>query len=243
MDRELVSQLAASGVLRAGINMSNFLLVTNTSAEGIPEGVSPDIAHELASALGVVAELKPYVGPGELADGIANDEWDIGNIAAEAERAKTIQFSIPYCEIQATYLLRPDSAIQTLADVDVPEHRIVVKQRSAYDLWLSENIQHAKIIRTDNVDTAFDEFVKDEMAVLAGLRPKLIEQQAQLNGSVLMDESFTAVQQSIGCAKGKPEATQFINAKITQWITSGFIQGLIDKHGVTGKLSVASIQG
>lgn len=243
MHRDTVSQLAATGVLRAGINMSNFLLVTKTSPEGIPEGVSPDIAHELASTLGVVAELKPYAGPGEVADGIANDEWDIGNIAAEAERAKTIQFSIPYCEIQATYLLQPGSAIQSLVDVDTPEHRVVVKQRSAYDLWLSENLQHAQIIRTDNVDAAFDKFVNDERAVLAGLRPKLIEQQAQLAGSVLMDESFTAVQQSIGCAPRKPEALKFINAKIREWICSGFIQGLIDKHGVTGKLSVAAIQG
>ena len=243
MTHEAVSELAPTGVLRAGINMSNFLLVTKTAADGSPQGVSPDIAHELASTLGVVATLKPYAGPGELADGIANDEWDIGNIAAEAERAKTIQFSIPYCEIQATYLLPSGSAIQSLADVDAPGNRIVVKQRSAYDLWLTENIKHAQIIRMDSVDSAYAVFVKDKLEVLAGLRPKLIEQQTQLTGSVILDESFTAVQQSIGCAPGKPAATQYINEKIKQWITNGFIQQLIDKHGVTGKLSVATVEG
>jgi polar amino acid transport system substrate-binding protein len=95
----------------------------------------------------------------------------------------------------------------------------------------------------DSVDSAYAVFVKDKLEVLAGLRPKLIEQQTQLTGSVILDESFTAVQQSIGCAPGKPAATQYINEKIKQWITNGFIQQLIDKHGVTGKLSVATVEG
>lgn len=41
MTPEIVAQLAPHGVLRAGINMSNFLLVTGRSPSGDPEGVSP----------------------------------------------------------------------------------------------------------------------------------------------------------------------------------------------------------
>lgn len=240
MNSVVVNQLAPSGVLRAGINMSNFLLVTDKAANGDPIGVSPDIAHELAAILGVDAKLISYPGPGELADGVVEDAWDIGNIAAEAERAKTIQFSIPYCEIQATFLLPAGSAIQTISEVDSPGNRIVVKQRSAYDLWLTENIKHATLLRTDSVDASFELFVSEKLEVLAGLRPKLIEQQAQLEHSRLFDESFTAVQQSIGCSHGKADAVVFLNEQIGKWIDTGFIQSLIDKHGVSGKLSVAS---
>jgi len=240
MDNRVVSQLAPTGVLRAGINMSNFLLVTNKDENGLPVGVSPDIAHKLAELLGVKAELIAYPGPGELADGMAANAWDIGNIAAEAERAKTINFSNPYCEIQATYLLPEGTTINHIDEVDAPGNRIVVKQRSAYDLWLTENLKHATILRTDSVDSALDLFVNDKLEVLAGLRPKLSEQHAQLAGSRLLDQSFTAVQQSIGCAHGKPEAKEFLNTQIKQWIADGTIQSLIDKHGVSGKLSVAS---
>ena len=42
-----------------------------------------------------------YPGPGPLADNINN--LDIGNIANETERAKTIEFSSAYCNIQARY--------------------------------------------------------------------------------------------------------------------------------------------
>src|SRR5262249_43539068 len=45
--RQVVSELAPTGVLRAGINMSNFLLVTGKSDAGDPQGVAPDVAAEI----------------------------------------------------------------------------------------------------------------------------------------------------------------------------------------------------
>jgi 8-oxo-dGTP pyrophosphatase MutT (NUDIX family) len=41
--------------LRAGINLSNFLLVTGKSPAGDPEGVAPDLAREIAKRLDVPA--------------------------------------------------------------------------------------------------------------------------------------------------------------------------------------------
>ena len=110
MNQQLLEQLAPTGVLRVGVNMANFLLVTGESGNGDPEGVSPGIAKAMADKLGVAVSYVPFVGPGEVADAAADDVWDIGNIAAEPERAKTITFSSAYCEIQATYLLPPESA-------------------------------------------------------------------------------------------------------------------------------------
>ena len=44
MDKEIQTELSSNGVLRAAINMSNFLLVTDKTKEGTPIGVSPDMA-------------------------------------------------------------------------------------------------------------------------------------------------------------------------------------------------------
>ena len=48
MSPKIIEQLAPKGVLRVAINLSNFLLVTDRSAEGNPVGVSPDMASEVA---------------------------------------------------------------------------------------------------------------------------------------------------------------------------------------------------
>jgi len=204
-------ELCPSGVLRAAINMTNGLLVTGTSASGDPEGVSPDMAAAVAAALSVPVELKPYPGPGYLADALAENAWDIGNIAAEPERAKTICFSPAYCEIQATYLVHESSSFQTVDDVDSAGVRISAKSRAAYELWLSDNLQRATLVTSDSFETSSDKFFRDHLEALAGLRPALLKEQARLPGTRILQQRFTSVQQCIGCRHGMPAASQWLN--------------------------------
>jgi polar amino acid transport system substrate-binding protein len=93
MPQEVVSDLAPTGVLRAAINMGNFLLVTGRAASGDPEGVAPDMAREIASQLSVPVRYVPYPRPGELADAAGTGVWDIGLIGAEPQRAEKIAFT------------------------------------------------------------------------------------------------------------------------------------------------------
>ena len=76
------NELAPNGVLRAGINLANFLLVTGETPDGDPDGVSPDMAREVANRLGVPLKLVTFPNPGALADAAVEDVWDIGAITA-----------------------------------------------------------------------------------------------------------------------------------------------------------------
>src|SRR2546423_14707779 len=99
---QIVSELAPTGVLRAAINMGNFLLVTGKAPNGDPTGVSPDMAAAVAARLGVPVKYVPYARPGELADDAPKGLCDIGNIRAQPPRAAGIHFTPAYCEIEAT---------------------------------------------------------------------------------------------------------------------------------------------
>src|SRR5260370_42443045 len=103
MPREVVSELAPTGVLRAAINMGNFLLVTGKSPSGDPTGVSPDMAAAIAARLAVPVKYVPYARPGEIADDAEKGLWDIGLIGAEPPRAGVINFTAAYWEVEATY--------------------------------------------------------------------------------------------------------------------------------------------
>ena len=120
---QIVSELAPTGVLRAAINMGNFLLVTGKHPSGDPSGVSADIAAAIAARLGVPVKYVPYAKPGEIADDAEKGLWDIGNIGAEPQRAAVINFTAAYCEIEATYLVPKGSAISSIAEVDRPGNR------------------------------------------------------------------------------------------------------------------------
>src|SRR5260221_12705883 len=99
---QIVSELAPTGVLRAAINMGNFLLVTGKAPNGDPSGVSPDMAAAVATRLGVPVKYVPYARPGAIADDAEKGAWDIGNIGAEPQRAAVINFTAAYYELEVT---------------------------------------------------------------------------------------------------------------------------------------------
>ena len=238
MSEIILKQLAPRGYLRAAINLSNFLLVTGKEANGDPQGVSPDMARALAHELGVDIELISFSRPGELADAIFEDKWDIGNIANESERAKSITFSLPYTSIESTFLLRKHLNFNTIKDIDQEGIRIAVAERSAYDLWLTENIKKADLIRAKSIDESFSIFQENQYEVLAGLRPKLTDDVKKTKDCLILDESFTYINQCIGSKPNNIEAASFINKFINKNIENGFIKSLLIKHNVLGKLSL-----
>ena len=236
MSPEIMAQLAPTGVLRAGINMSNFLLVNGRSADGGPQGVSPGMAAAVAERLGVPVRYIPYPRPGALADALG--EWDIGLIGAEPQRAQTIAFSAAYAEIEATYMVPPGSPITGIEEVDRPGIRIAVTARAAYDLWLERNIHHATLLRTDSIDSAYELFVADGLEALAGLRPRLVSDVQKMPGARILDGQYTAVQQAIGTARGNTQAAAFLAGFVEEAKASGLVARLIAQHGVQG-LTVA----
>jgi len=238
MNADVVSQLAPTGVLRAAINMGNFLLVTGRSPSGDPEGVAPDMARALAERLGVPVRYAPFPMPGALADAVDGDVWDVGLIGAEPQRAEKIAFTPAYVEIEATYLAPPGSKLEKLADVDRPGVRIAVTARAAYDLWLERNIKHATLVRSESLDAACEQFVREKLDVLAGLRPRLIKDAAAMPGSRILEGQFMAVQQAIGTARRNEAGAAFLRQFVEEAKASGLVARLIERHGVQG-LSVA----
>ena len=238
MNSDLRSELAPSGTLRAAINLANFLLVTGRTPDGDPEGVAPDMAAEIARRLDVPITYVPFETPAKLADAATDDAWDIGLIGAEPARAETIAFTAAYTEIEATYLVPPGSSLRRIEDVDRDGVRIAVAGGSAYDLFLSRNIERAELVRASGLDGSFDLFLERQLDALAGLRPRLLSDVERLSGSRILDGQFTAVQQAVGTPKPRERGAAFLAEIVEEAKASGLVQRLIDRHGVRG-LSVA----
>jgi polar amino acid transport system substrate-binding protein len=236
----VVAELAPTGVLRAGINMSNFLLVSGSSPSGEPQGVAPDMARAIADRLGVPVAYKPFPRPGELADAAADDIWDIGLIGAEPARAKKIAFTAAYAEIASTYLVPAGSPLKAIEDVDRPGVRIAVTDRTAYELWLNRNIKHAELVKSESLDAALEQFVAEKMDALAGLRPRLLKDVEKLAGAKILDGQFSAVQQAVGTLRTREASAAFLRDFVEEAKASGLVAGLIERHKIQG-LSVAPL--
>ena len=243
MSPEVKSQLAPTGVLRAGINMSNFLLVTGQSPSGDPEGVSPSMARAIAERLGVPVKYVTYPRPSALADAAGTGAWDIGLIGAEPQRAEKIAFTAAYFEIEATYLVPPGSPIAAMDQVDRPGVRIYSNAGAAYTLWLERNIKQAKLVLVPGGGgAAFQKFLDDKGEVYAGLRPGLISDIEKLPGARMLDGQFMAVQQAIGTARANEAGAAFLRDFVEEAKRTGLVARFIQQHQVRG-LSVAPAAG
>jgi polar amino acid transport system substrate-binding protein len=236
--QQIVSELAPTGVLRAGINLGNFLLVTGKAASGDPQGVAPDMAAEIAKRLGVPVAYVPFDRPSKLAEAAGTNMWDIALIGAEPQRAEKITFTAAYCEIEATYLVPGGSPISSIADIDRPGMRITVRRGAAYCLWLERNIKQAKLLMSDSADGPFNQFVAEKLEAYAALKPQLLTDVNKLPGSKILPGNFMTVQQAIGTAKPNTAGAAFLSDFVAEAKSSGLVARLIEKHHVVG-LSVA----
>jgi polar amino acid transport system substrate-binding protein len=233
-----MKELTPTGKLRVGVNLSNFLLVQR-NADGTIRGIVPDLAEELAKRLGVPAELRKYEKVGEVADGAKKGEWDVAFIGAEPQRAVEIDFTAPYVEIEACYLVPAGSPLKTIAEVDRKGVRIAVAERSAYHLWLERNIKHATLVTAAGIEASYQIFVTDKLEVLAGLKPRLMDDVAKLPGAKILEGRFTAVQQAIGTPKGRPEGAAYLHKFAEDVKASGLVAQLIERHKIRGLLVAA----
>jgi polar amino acid transport system substrate-binding protein len=102
---EAIQDLAASGVVRAAINIADPVLACKAPAGGEPSGVSVDIAPEIGRRLDRPVQLIVYETAGKVVEALARSEWDVAFLADEPARADRVVFSAPYVVIEGTYRL------------------------------------------------------------------------------------------------------------------------------------------
>jgi len=232
------TQLAPTGKLRAGINYGNFILAQKDPATGDSRGPAIDLARELGKRLGVPVEIVAYTAVGTMVDGAKAGAWDIAFLGSDPARAGEIDFTAAYLELEATYLVPPNSRLRTIADVDQEGVRVAAPARANYELYLSRSLKRANLVRADNADAAFKLLVEGRVDALAGLSQALGSLTEKLPGSRMIDGRFMAVPQSVGTPKGRDAGFAYLRAFVEDAKASGMVARSIQNTGYRG-VSVA----
>ena len=67
----------------------------------------------------------------------------------------------------------------------------------------------------------------------------MINDVEKLPGSRMLEGKFTSVQQAVGTPKGRDAGAQFLREFVAEAKASGFVGELIERFGVSGRLTVA----
>jgi polar amino acid transport system substrate-binding protein len=215
---DIVKDIAPTGTLRASVNLGNPVLTQGTPEA--PRGVTPDLAHELGRRLGLPVELICFDGAGKTFEALKAGKVDVVFLAIEPVRAAEIAFTAPYVIIEGVYMAPKNSALKNIADLDREGVRIGVSKGSAYDLYLTRTLKHAKLERGEDGVALF---VKDKLEAAAGVKQPLAAYAKNHPDVRVIDGRFMEIKQAMGVPKGRDKAAAYLRAFVEEMKASGFV--------------------
>jgi polar amino acid transport system substrate-binding protein len=130
-------------------------------------------------------------------------------------------------------MVRNDSPLKEIADVDKPGIRIAVGRASAYDLYLTRTVKHATVMRAavGGGRAMIELFVNDKLDVAAGVRQQL-EAYAKGRSDVrIMSGRFMEIQQAMGTPKGRLAGAAYLRAFVEDVKAKGLVADAIKRAG------------
>ena len=205
-----LNELAPTGKLRVGVVSaplrSAFFVVED--AHGRPDGVTVDLGKELARRLGVPVEFMVAPNAGELVNAASAGALDVAFMPVDDERRKRLDFGASYFIIESTYLVRADSDIKTLAEVDRPDIKVIGIANTATIRSAGRSLKNTTITPLRSVDEAMEILRSGKADAFALTRDSLPSLAARLPGSRILDGSFMQTGIAVAVPKNRPQCAR-----------------------------------
>lgn len=239
IDDGLRQALAPNGSLRVTINLGNALLAHAGADPKAPEGVSVDLARQIADQLNLPLTLVVVDGAAKAVAAVRGGQADLGFFAIDPARGDGIAFTAPYLLIEGAYLVRADSGLQSNDEVDQPENRVVVGRGSAYDLFLSRHLSRARLERAPTSQAVVAEFLRGGFEVAAGVRQQLEADLAVPPAGApalrVLPGRFMVIEQAMGLPADRPStAIAWLREFVEGTKRNGQVAAALARHQVTG---------
>ena len=229
-----VADIVRAGKVRVGVGVVAPHWAVKDPQTGQLRGVAVDIARALAKRIGVELVTVEYPSPPAVLSGLKDSAWDVGFLAIDPSRATVLDFSPPYLQIDATYLVPDGSSIQNVADADQPGVRIAVTSRSVEEIVLSRSLKRAELRSVDTISAGFDLVREKKADALAAPRPALLPLSSRLSGSRVLEDRFHAAFGAMAVPKGQTARLSYIAEFAEEIKTSGLVQRAIEGGNVRG---------
>jgi polar amino acid transport system substrate-binding protein len=235
IDANAQASLAPTGTLRAAYLANNPAQAVKDPATGALRGTAVELANELARRLGVEAALSGLPSPQNVIEAVEKGQADIGFVAFNPERAGPVEFSQPYMLVQQTFLVRADSAIRSVKDIDRINQRIGATKGDSIALYLGRTLKTAQLVEiTESAADALAGVAAGKLDAFGANRQRLTDLMKSTSGLRLLADDLYGVEQTIIVQKGKPEALTSVNRFIDDVRGSGFLRAAMDRSGVLG---------
>lgn len=215
--------------LRFAINLGNPVL-TILSPDGSPGGITVELAKKLATESQREARLVTWPTAGQVVDAALMDQWDIAFLAIDPAREDKLRFTPSYVTIESALMVKKESKIQSVQEMDREGSVINVGKGAAYELYLIRTLKHATLRQYATSQDAIQAFINGEGDMVAGIRQPL-EKAARDNPQFrVLPDSFSQIHQAICVPRNATQHYEFICRCLFSWIADGTIAGMVSHH-------------
>ncbi|MDD2580764.1 MAG: transporter substrate-binding domain-containing protein [Desulfuromonadaceae bacterium] len=224
-----VAAAADNGALIVGMELA-YPPFEMTDTKGQPAGVSVDLAKALGAALGMKVRIQNMAFDG-LIPSLKTGKIDliISSMTATAERAQSIDFSDPYLQTGLCLLVRKNSPVQGISDLDRDGMTVAVKKGTTGHNYAGRQMKHARVLVLDKEAAAVlevvqgkaDAFIYDQMSTYSNW-----QRNPQTTKAIL--KPFQRESWAIGIRKGNDPLKKRINVFLKQYRASGGFEKLGD---------------
>lgn len=226
--------IAPNGTLRIGVvsapAASAFFVVQD--AGGAVRGVTVDLGRALAQKLGLAAEITVFPNSGEVTDRLSAGALDVAFMPVDEERKRRVDFGPAYYLVESTYLVRGDSDIATLADVDRAHVRVVGIANTTTIRSAARTCKHASVVPVATVDEAMAQLRDGRADAVALSRDAFATLLREVPGARILDGGFQQTGVAIAVPKNRPAALAAASDFMRQAKRDGTVRRALDAAGL-----------
>ena len=225
--------LAPSGKLRVGLYPGTPTSILDAkSAE--PRGVGYELGKALAARLGVPYEPVVFAKNAEVLEAVKTGATDIAFTNASAARAKEMDFSQPYLEIELGYLVPKESKIADVPGIDAKGVRVGVTQGSSSDGVLSRDLKNAEVVRVVTLKEGIAMMAEGKIDAYATNKATLFEMSDAVPSSKVLDGRWGFERHAIAIPKGRDQGLPFIRNFASEVMAQGLVKAAVSRAGLRG---------
>ncbi len=217
-----MDRILEEGVIKVGIAL-NGPPIGFRDDSGTPMGYDVDFAYKLAEVLGVEVEFVDVNGETRIPT-LTSGRVDVvfANMTGNLERAKTIDFSIPYLESGIKMLTAAGSQYTSLDMLDSPDVRIAVARGTTGEALVLKHAPSAELVYVQDFT---DQILQLEQgkADVTFEDSSLVDYAAMTNDALeAQTERYSSDPICIGVAKGDMEFVRYLDMFVSWQISQGF---------------------
>src|ERR1700761_3189651 len=230
----LKDEMAPTGKLRVAIGISPaggaFWCTKNES--GGYAGVPVDLGKDIATELGVPVEYVVYQNSGQITDAAGKAAWDLTFLPKDTERATKMSFGPIYEVADATYIVKPGSAITDFKSLDQPGVKVAAVNATTTMRGAVAHLKNAKVTGYQTYDEIFGLLKSGEIDAFALSRDQLNKMAKKIPGTRVLDETFKQTVTAVAVPLDHPLSLDYASKFMADAKTNGLVRKAVDENGL-----------